>query len=36
MSIKLINKDDVKEIDFEENITIEELLKKKKFLLKPL
>ena len=28
MSIKLINKDDVKEIDFEENITIEELLKK--------
>jgi sulfur carrier protein len=27
MSFKLINKDDVKEIEFEENITIEDILK---------
>ena len=27
MSIKLINKDNIKEIDFEENTTIEQLLK---------
>ena len=36
MTIKLINKKDIKDIEISENTTIADILKKKKYLLKQL